>query len=369
MSRAVEALSRAVASLAVSQASLERAVEMTGDEAQAARLHREWLNDVLSLHGGVVFADAVRDPSRAFLGWLEERVRDPYHLSHRALAAARQKVGADAALVLVSVRWSQEIAWARTMRMAEADRTSCLAGLWLAAVGREPGRLFSSLVDAYAEAVEDPAYRDGGLHDLTAAMIEKGPLQSPPWTPLWLRSAEVLFGGTLASDPGRVRTAARQVRARAAAERAAGDRERKATAMQRSRPSLSPSVLMALARRGLSSDDVAAAERAFIDGVGRGDLACAPASDGTAEFLAFAARWADAVAAPDEAEALARRSAVAALSLAWARRLPEAWKAIGCTDPERLRAWCRSIVEGDRTPPSDPMVDYGSWLVSAAGPA
>lgn len=365
MSRAVDALGKAIAALAVGQEALKRAAEITGDSNQSVRLHREWLNDVLSLHGGVVYADAIRDPARAFLGWLEERVRDPYHLSHRALSGARQKVGPDHALILFSVRWSQEVAWARRMRGSEHDRTACLAGLWLAAAGREPLRIFGSVVDCYGPALEDITYRDGGLHDLTATMIENGSLQSPPWTPLWQRSAEALFGATLAGDPARVRTAARQVRAKAAADHLAAECDRRVTALRRSRPSLSPSVLMSLTRRGLSSDDVVAAEQAFLDQVGSGQITCERGSDGTGEFLAFAVRWADAVAAPDGAEALARRSAVAALSLAWARRLPEAWKVIGCADPDRLRSWCRAIMEGERTPPLDPMLDYGVWLVSA----
>lgn len=93
------------------------------------RLRREWLNDVLAISGGVVFADAVRDPGREFLAWLDGRLLDPYHLSHRALQQARSRVNPELALTLVTVRWRQEeIAWARRMRFSQDDQTACLTG-------------------------------------------------------------------------------------------------------------------------------------------------------------------------------------------------------------------------------------------------
>lgn len=368
-------LARAVRALAVPASTMEeacRAAEASGvrEPDTAQRLYREWVNDLVALMGGPQFQAAARDPQAAFLGWLTRRLGSPWHVSHRAHASVRARHGDEAAILIGGVRWDQEIAWAHRMRGSDNDRVAFLAEMWLKAARRDPAKLFRGLADVYAaEAAMDAAYVSSPAHLLSDAEILDGSADEDHWRPLWLRFAEREFGRLVNVTPrARLTALAQQVRESEFRDRTARKHARQAEALRRWRPALMVSVLGTAVSRGLSSDDVVAAERAFVGEVEGGRLdVCAEPNPAWRIFARRLVSWSGACEAPGPEESARRVEAIQGLPPSWTDRLPEDFVALGARDHRRLMEWFQSVaVNGSRTPPEDAAVDYGMWLVEVS---
>lgn len=369
---AASAVSRAVAALALPQAAMDGATRLAlragyKENDAAVRLYREWVNDTVALAaaGRVTLPS---DPAGEFLAWVAERVRDPYRVGFRAHGAVRARLGDDVALAMGALVWKQEIAWARRMRSDPNDRVACLAALWLTAARRDPGAMFKGLADCRAEAfVSEPGYLNSSLHDLSPEEIESREESSPPWKPLWLTHANREFRKIL-NDPvrmprERLESAARQARDAEAFDRDARRRSAWAETLRVRRPSLMLGVLSVAVKAGLSSDDLLDAEKRFVAGVEGGsiDISSEP---GWRVFTRSLASAAGTASAPSPAERERRVATVQSLLPTWPDTLPPDLALLGCRERRRLMKWFDEVaVEGGRTPPADPAVDYGMWLV------
>lgn len=373
--KAHQIIARAEAALAISEAAMAEAGEATSrngvsDRETLQRLHREWLNDMVGMVGRPAYHGAIRDPGKAFVDWLKQRLAHPYHVSYRGVDAMCAEYGREVAFLFSEVRWTQEVAWARRMRGADNDRIVFLAELWLAAVRRDPAKLFKKLVGLYvAEVVTDPAYGEAAAHMLSEDEILDGGVGEAYWNPIWLRLAEAEFGRQVNGLP-RNRLVALSQRSRDAelAERAMRAKEKQVARLRAWRPALMVSVLTEAVGLGLSSDDVVNAENGFIADVESGALNLAhEASPAWRVFMRTLSRWAESSEGPDEAESSRRVSAIEALPPSWTDRLPEDFRRLGASRHERLLSWFDEIVlQRTRTPPADAAVDFGMWLVTGA---
>lgn len=374
--RAAPLIARALRALAVVPASMEAAAVAAAshgvrDPDAAQRLYREWVNDTVMTVSTAWFRSVARDPDGAFLSWTEERLADPYHVSCRAHDTARAAHGEEAALLFSRVRWRQEVAWARRMRGSDNDRIAVLAETWLVAARRDPAKLFRGVMDTFAaEGLADPVYAASAFHLLSGDEILDGRVDDQHWRPLWLRFADREFGRSV-NGMARAQMAQLAARARESEwrERVARSRSRQACAVRARRPSLMLAVLRAAAENGLSSDDLVQAEAAFVLGIETGDidLAAHPRS----AWQVFALRlpaWAGRADPPDTEERARRADALDQLTPGWAAALPGEFQDAGASQ-RRLLAWFDAVaLDGTRTPPADPCVDYGMWLVEAARP-
>lgn len=368
-------LARAIRALAVPPSAMEEAriaADASGmrEPDAAQRLYREWLNDLVAVHGGLQFQAAARDPQGSFLGWLASRLANPWHVSHRAHAAVRARHGDEVAILIGGVRWPQEVAWAQRMRGDDNDRVAFLAEMWLQAARRDPAKLFKGVADLYvAEAALDPSYASNPAHLLSDQEILDGEEDVCHWRPLWLRFSEREFGRLVNATPrARLSVLAQRVREAEWRDRRARGHARQAEALRRWRPATMVAVLEAAIAHGLSSDDLVAAERDFVSEVERGgvDLTSVP----TPAWRVFARRlgsWAGLSSAPSDVERAQRIEAIHALPPSWADRMPDDLHVVGATDHRRLMMWFDAVaVTGARTPPEDPAVDYAMWLLEAA---
>jgi len=362
-----EALKSALNGLRLSTETEADAKFLVGDMDRYDRLYQEWLNDVITLRGSIVYRDAMRRPDREFLAWLEVRLKDPYHLSPRALKLAQTCLSPEAAKALVTVKWRQEISWAKRMRLSEEDTTACLAGLWLKAAERSPIESFKAILTVHMDTrdARQPVYYGHGFDMLSPEEIERLPLGRIPDLLMWLKSAEETFSGDIKRRPGFMRKGAQQARREAKSEIDLKHRQRKAAMLRRNRPALSFTVLGILARRGLSADDIFASEQAFVDAVAEGRSACPARSDGTPEFLRWASTWRGQAPAVESLDLVARAEKLRSLSPIWLKSLPESVRSLGGAKAGLFNQWvaerCSPCSEA---PPADPVIDYALWLLA-----
>ncbi len=373
--RAAPLVAKAIRALAVSpqvMAEVAAACEAAGSrEADAAaKLHREWVNDTVVAVGRAWFRAAALDPDATFLAWAVARLGDPFHVTYRAREVSRATHGDETALLFGEVRWHQEVAWAHRMRGSDNDRIAILAETWLTAARRDPAKLFRAIVDIYAdEAATDQDYARSSFHLLDADEIRAGKVDDLHWRPLWLRFAERAFGSKLnAMSRAQHAQLATRVREAEWRDRTGRVRRRVADGLRARRPSLVVGVMQQAVQAGLSSDDLVQAEDAFVRSVENGDtdLAATPLAPWKA-FAATLGPWAGRADPPSPEEAARRIEAIEQMPPTWASTLPEDVRSLRATDRARLVAWFDAVArDGTRTPPADPAVDYGMWLVEDA---
>jgi hypothetical protein len=366
-----EALKLALNGLRLSAETEADAKVLVGDLDRYERLYQEWLNDVITLRGTIVYRDAMRRPDSEFLAWLEVRLKDPYHLSPRALKLAQIHLSSDAAKALVTVKWRQEIAWAKRMRLADEDTTACLAGLWLKAAERSPIESFRAILAVHTDVrdARPSSDFDHGFDMLSPQEIERLPLDRAPDLLMWLKSAEATFGGDMNRRPGFMRKGALQARREAKSESDRKHRRRKAEMLRRNRPALSFTVLGILARRGLSADDIFASEQAFVDAVAEGRSACPARSDGTPEFLRWASAWSGQAPAVEPLDLIARGEKLRSLSPIWLKSLPESVRSLGGAKVGLFNQWVAERCNpSSEPPPADPAIDFALWLLARRSP-
>lgn len=366
-----EALKLALNGLRLGAETEADAKGLVGDLDRYERLYQEWLNDVITLRGTIVYRDAMRRPDSEFFAWLEVRLKDPYHLSPRALKLAQAHLSSDAAKALVTVKWRQEIAWAKRMRLADEDTTACLAGLWLKAAERSPIEAFRAILAVHTDArdARPSSDFDHGFDMLSPQEIERLPLDRAPDLLMWLKSAEATFGEDMNRRPGFMRKGALQARREAKSESDRKHRQRKAEMLRRNRPALSFTVLGILARRSLSADDIFASEQAFVDAVAEGRSACPARSDGTPEFLRWASAWSGQAPAVEPLDLIARGEKLRSLSPIWLKSLPESVRSLGGAKVGLFNQWVAERCNpSSDPPPADPVIDFALWLLARRSP-
>lgn len=340
------------------------------DAAAADRLRKEWLNDLVADLSDEHFRPAAKDPDSHFLEWARQRVREPFHVTYRAVDRVSRLYGSEAGLQLVTVTWPREIASAQRLRKDENQRVAVLAALFLRGALQEPGEMFRKLADTWAAATaESPSLASSG-DERSPQEIRLSP-DPLPWTPLFLRIADKTYGNAV-TDMSRSKL-------EALAERAARDEDRdlakiaaarSAAHARRSPLSRMPGVISRAAALGMESNVLLDAERDFLARLELGEIPLLP---GTAlpyrEFIGFLEAGSLRCAAPatkeDEA---ARRGRVDLLvrsrAKGWIDSLPREFGDFGARRKDRFEQWHLQVAEGVRPAPVDPVVDYGHFLIS-----
>lgn len=365
LAKAVKALTLSPVSMASHRATCLAAGWKEADAGD--RLHKEWLNDMISLGGNRRASEAAADPNARFSAWLDARLETPYHVSHRTHATVCAKHGDGACLLFSEVRWSQEVAWARRMRESDDDRIVVLAETWLGAARRDPSTVFKGIVDLYvADGVEDDGYRDSSLHMSSEADIAAMEPDPPGWRPLWLRFAEREFGRLMGGMPqSKIAAVAAHVRQSARRKAISAERGEVVARLRRTRVALMMSVLSESAKRGMTSDQLLGAERAFLSDVEGGVVD--PSADGLPPWRTFLSgidRWDMGEPDADADEWERRTEAMRDLAPAWTDGLPDWFGRVGGCEHARLLAWYAERTQSGRIPPGDPAIDYGMWLLA-----
>jgi hypothetical protein len=365
---AADLVRQLVASLVVDREAMASAEKTVADAGFAKpaetseRLRKEWLNDILSDDGDII-QQAVRDPSRHFLAWLSERIKNPFHVSYRAVDRVARNQGPEAAMMLANMRWAQEIAWAHRMRADENPQIAVLASAFVEAARRDPSKAFLGLAESLEEAALEPDYASSTNHHLTADEIRDG-VGSVLWVPLFLRYARKTFLPDISKLPRKT--------LEALAQRAAKEEEReKRVRLSRSfvkglelwRPSRAISVLSLAVSLKLGSNDLVWLEERFAEAIGNGEEPVPVGPIDTA-FVLFVQRNAgDFPAPPSREEIRARIGTVASLGRRWVDMLPKDYVAMGAHRAECFAQWADGVISGAREAPADAVADYGHWLV------
>lgn len=363
---------RRAARLKLSARALESASQIVAeaglqDKDAMTRLRKEWFNDLMADPSDDDYAAAIGDPDAHFLSWITLRSRLPYHVTYRAVDKAGRRCGPDLALLMVKVRWKQEVAWAQRARSSRDEVQAVLAALFIAEARRDPGKVFVSLTEEAASATAtDRFYADHPNHELTAEEIRNG-FGDEAWRPVWQRYAERQFAPLLEklSDVklGALAKKARQdeqhEKRRMAIEQTTGYLERWPLSRR-------ISLLHLGLKEHLSSNDVVNAERAYILALRRGTVEL-PASGQAVDTAFFDwMRGSDfPIDAPNEDQTAERLDAVRFLGSRWIDHLPEDLIDIGARSRVAFSEWRKQVLTGVRPPPLDPVADYGMFLLES----
>lgn len=368
-------IAKAVELLKVSEQTMQTANIQGSDLGKSSdfvhKLFIEWLNDTLVFYGEKYFKDCAKDPDKAFLNWLSERFKKPYHVTFRATDTIRVKYGGETALLFSEVRWFQEVAWAQKMRESDNDRICFLAEMWLKAAERDPKARFIDIIDCYANsACFDPMYSDNPVHMLCVQEIYNSNTESYHWNPLWLRFAEKEFGKMINSMPrNKLNLLAQQVRQSAYNERCQTVIKDQISFLKQYPPSRMIGVLTVALQKGLNSDDILLCEKKFLTAVQKGTIELnSKQTPFWRTFLKTLENYMGTAPAPDQTQSEQRiKNLEQTIDPVWDQTLPTDFIRLGAQKPINLLSWYNEIVkEKTRLPPEDPVIDYGMWLVENA---
>lgn len=366
-------LRRRVAALALPDGTMEKAEETVAAAGMrlpgaAEELRKEWLNDMVAGEDAAEFRHATRDPGRHFLAWAAERAKNRFHVTWRSVDAVALRLGADVASRLILVAWPQEIAWAQRLRLSDNPVAATKAAMFLREAEGSPARMFSRIADIYAEAAVRAGYLESPAQDLSPADIRFG-AAVPDFNPLFLRYAARAYAqivGSMARDKleklaARAARDERQERAEIAA--------RSAVAAARRFPMRRMlSTLTVAAGLGMTSNELALAEQAFLERVAAGGVEVDSAS------RSLQAAFVAAIADPLSREALAAEAPVqdsdeagtlwevANMDRRWLARLPESYSKWAHRFAEAMPEWQAQVVHGLREAPYDTVSDFGFYL-------
>jgi hypothetical protein len=366
---ASDTLKKTIEALNLSEACIlkaEEVLKLSLPEDNISRFRKEWLNDVISLYGKDIFESILKDPDGDFLKWLTDKLTNPYMPSHRAIRYIGQQYGFQISSLFINVRWYQEVAWAKRMRMSSNDITSCLAETWLKITKRDPDRMIKGILAIYSQdGILDPQYRDSALHFLAPEEIANS--AEPPWRPLWLRFAEKEFKNfVVATTSARRKQLADKIRNTQMLERDDKEFKVKVEKYKKHRLSLRISIISKALQSGLSSDDLLEAETYFLSGLENGKIAFPKANISITQMFSISLpKWACIAPVPSSEESLRRIHVIQEIEPRWVKTLPFDIQTLGGTKTDLLFKWHDGITSqpATRLPPLDPTLDFCMFIV------
>ncbi len=330
------------------------------------RLNTEWVNDVLADPDARAYEAASADPAGAYRGFLDQRIREPYHVTFRAMRALAQRVGATRANTFVHLRWWQEIAWAKRMRAFDSARTAVLAHSFLLQAARDPGRAFTELAAAWEVASLDGAYMRSPSHEMTEHAIRYGNAL-PAHTPVFLGLFATKLGENLdRMGLANLSRAAVHARQHEEAELRAVHARKAANAARRSPLSRIMGVIDVAIETGRSSNALVVDEGRFLVELERGRTPCATAGLPYSEFMDWlrAAPPAEDPGPPPPGTAVYQElTTLLARPLTWLGALPHDYQQAGASEVAVYQAWVGPVARREVPTPRDLVVDYGFHLV------
>jgi hypothetical protein len=368
-------LKRAVTSLVITGdtmkmiSSLATSKGFGGSEA-ASQLYREWVNDLVVDYAGPSFKAAAKMPDATFLAWAQARIDDPWRVTPRAHMPLIRLYGEEAVALFITVRWKQEVAWARRMRASDNDRITLLAERWLRETRKDPTTMLSEIISLYVKGVAlEAEYSESDRHLMSEDEILDARPDDGGWRPLWLRLAEREYGKRVTELPrqhlGLMATKVRETEWKERTERV---RHQMADNLRKHRPSLMVGVLSVAANLGISSDDLVVAEHLFIKEIEEGTLD--PTMNQGPLWRTFLLRLSSATGIspfPTPEEETRRMTLIEQIAPSWMENLPGDLRRMGAAVKSNLLSWFDAILTQGRQVPLDPTVDFGLWLMETRG--
>jgi hypothetical protein len=333
------------------------------------RLFADWKNDIICDRERATFREAAADPAASYLGYVEGRIAEPYHVSYRAVRALAKQVDEDEANTFVHVRWHQELAWARRFRAGADDRVAVLSQLFLRAAAKDPCKAFADLATAWATAIDEIRFSTAPEHDLSESAIRALPGEVS-YRPAFLRLYEIKHGSVLDQmKDGNLLAAAAQARSAEEADRRGDLAAGSVAAARRSPLSRLPGVISVAAETGRGSNALVRDERRFLSDLSRGRWPKVVRGLPYSEFLDWLRTTppepepAPVAIGDDEHLALTR---LLAAPMSWLNNLPEAYRELDSHDVDTFREWAFPLSAGTAPVPLDAVADYGFHLVRKA---
>lgn len=329
-----------------------------------AKLFAEWRSDVLASDGDD-FKVACEDPPGIYLEWLRARVKDPFHVTFRAVSQYSKNRDLNGANEFVYVRWPQEVAWAHRLRASGDDRTAFFSTLFLRQAAHNTAKAFHEVAAAFDSAMREHSFALADEHKLTAKAIRLG-VGEVTHRPAFLRLYEVKHATTV-DRMSPTEMAALALRAR---ESQAVDRNRVYGATACALAQLTPISrligVIHVARETLrDSDQLVLEERTFLESVAKGEIALLSGGIPNLEFIHWLRARApvDVLAPHDEDPNLAK---VLGSPGRWVAGLPRDYHDYGAGDQRKLASWLTPIITKQRPVPLDCVVDFGFHLIATA---
>jgi len=330
-----------------------------------AKLHLEWLNDVLADPDESAWASASSDPAVSYDAFLERRLADPYRVSYRAVRALERKIGPYDANKFVYLHWNQEVAWAQRLRASDCKRTAILSHMFLINAGKDTGKAFCELASAWETAWGRADFSRSISHGLTEHAIRDGQCL-PEHVPVYLSLYEATRSSGIDRLPAAKIAEAALSAANVEAVRVRGALASKAAATARRTP-LSR-ILGIIGVAAASRRDAATLwfdERRFLVEIEQGRVPCTTTGLPYTEFV----NWLRAAAPGDPPgepppghEAHRALHMVLTKPSSWLASLPADYAAAGATDAACYHAWIRPIASGAAPVPWDMAAAYGFHL-------
>lgn len=328
------------------------------------KLYAEWRNDVMAM-GGDALAQAVSDPGKAYLGWLAERLKDPFHVTFRAVRTFGKNRDVEGVNEFVHLRWPQEVAWGHRLRASEDDRTAFFSTLFLRQAAFNPSKSFLEVAEAYESAMLDHSFATAAERAATTRSIRLGS-GTTAYRPAFLRLYEVKHALSLdRMKPAEMAAAAHRARESQAIDRNRGLAEAACRAAKASPMSRLVGVIHVARETLRGPDQLVQEERAFLEAAGKGEVALLSGGLPHFEFIKWlrARPAATAIEPADEDPNLTR---ILASPTRWVESLSRDLHDLGARDPRALGSWLAPIVERQRPAPMDCVVDFGFHLLGRA---
>lgn len=372
----IDVIKARAARLGVSKTALENATELLleagwRDKDAADRLRREWLNDVIVDPSEEAYAKAASDPDESFLVWVGQRAKDPFHVSYRAVDRVGRQMGSDVAVLMISMRWPQEIAWAQRCRRHENPEVAVKAALFLAEARRDPSKVFQALTEVYQRTIaEDRGYALHSNHEISAEEIRSGIGVTDGWFPLFMRYAGSHFSRILDSlSEDKLLNLARTARRDEEEEQRRVQLESCLAYLARWPLSCRISALHLALRDRMQANDLVACEEAFIEALRRGDVVLP--DEGKAVDTLFFEWMRGGDYKPDRAdkkERERRRQQLHFLDRSWLESLPADVIELGAASRSVFHEWRTAVLSGQRVPPRSVPVDYAMFVLERVAP-
>lgn len=330
-----------------------------------AKLHSEWKSDVLA-SDDEVFETARIDPSRTYLEWLSDRVKDPYRVSFRAVQAFTRNRDLEGVNEFVHLRWPQELAWGHRLRASREDRVAFLSALFLRQVANNSFKVFQDVAAAFESAMSDFTFSSAPEHRLNPRAIRLG-REETGYRPAFLRLFEIRFSTSLDTMTAvQIAAGAAKAREDQSVDRNLALGEAAASAARSSPMSRLFSVIQVAIDTHRSPDQLVVDEAAFLDLVRKGSIELATGGLPHLEFI----RWlrGTAPSTPSGGHvADPQYPRVLGNPRQWVERLSSDFHDLGGKSMEKVTEWLAPIVSGKRPVPLDCVVDYGFHLVVRVG--
>lgn len=336
-------------------------------------LQKEWLSDTVMTKNTIHFRAAKRDPGAHFLDWVKSRAKHPFHVTYRSVENVTLRLGPEVAARIAHVIWPQEIAWAQRLRLSQNPMLATKAAMFLREAMGNPAKMFERIADLYADSYAKVEYADNEVQDLSPLEIRFSS-SVPEFNPLFLVHVSRKYSELIHSMPmDRIELLAARAAKDEQSERSRISAAKIAEHSRRFPMRRMMNVISFAHSAGISPNELHKLEDQFLALLENGEIDTDQAMQ--TAHTPFVALLSDIekrcellqVASDVDFDPDTIIWNIAHLDRHWLDSLPHSyqeWDRLAA----KMLAWQMDVVKECRDIPSDPISDFGFWLIEKEAP-